>query len=230
MKLAAVAESIRHLVAALLDLSPGLSEPPLALRSRAHCAPSIGTLRPAPGAGLDSFPAAALADAMAAPTPPGSRSFRNRKLPRPAVKPSVRARGNTQQPEAARLRHGQATAVGRDASHVAQDSAVGPRGFARPRRPQYRRSPPAFPLGNRRPSAQGTADRPANRCGSRLCPTHRRSASACADRSRPPVARAARTPARRRAWPPPASDASEKFGFALSRLTPGIFPQTRLQG
>ena len=109
--MAAVAEWICRLVAALLDLPPGLSEPPLALRSRAHCAPSIGTLRPAPGAGLDSFPAAALADAMAAPTPPGSRSFRNRKLPRPALKPTVRARANAEQPEAARLRPARTTAI-----------------------------------------------------------------------------------------------------------------------
>ena len=39
--------------------------------------------------GLGSFPAAALADAMASP---GSRSLRNRKLPRPARKPTGRAR------------------------------------------------------------------------------------------------------------------------------------------
>ena len=210
--MAAVADWICHLVAALLDPLPGLSEPPLALRSRAHCAPSIGTLRAAPGVGLDSFTAAALRCAFAAQAALPFHPFRNRKLPRPARKPTGRARA----------KHG--TTRGRETSS-GQSHRSRARCFAcRPQTPQYRRSPAAFPLGNRWPSAHGTADQPASPFVSRFSPTHRRSAAACAGRARP------RRPARRRAWPPPASDASEKFGVALARLTPGLCPQTRLQG
>ncbi len=127
--MAAVADWICHLVAALLDPLPGLSEPPLALRSRAHCAPSIGTLRAAPGVGLDSFTAAALRCAFAAQAALPFHPFRNRKLPRPAVKPTVRARGNAEQPEAARLRPAKTTAISPIATGfpVGKPAAIGAR-------------------------------------------------------------------------------------------------------
>jgi hypothetical protein len=134
------------------------------------------------------------------------RSFRNRKLPRPATKPTGRARA----------KHG---------------TNPRPRGFARPRPPQYRRTPTAFAASPVRLRTETVGHRRTGRPTNRPARSSAGSVRPIAVRLRP--ARTGRAPAALRAAAPglrlPAMR-RKNLGFALARLTPGIFPQTLLQG